>query len=160
MPARYKRNSATVAPDFGRGCFTRKEYVMAKNDNAAVIIPSNLDVLPEPHEIEVAWILARHFSCSVQFMKRIDSYKIKTPDIEMLGIQWEMKSPTGNSKTTIRRQFARASKQSKYIVIDSRRSELPETIFENRLRYELSEWRSVKKVILITKAGKVVEIAP
>jgi hypothetical protein len=45
----------------------------------------------------------------------------------------------------------RALKQSKYIIIDGSRSSLPDDIIENRLRYEISKRREVKRLIFVTK---------
>jgi hypothetical protein len=60
-----------------------------------VIIPAGHPNPPEQHEIEAAWILARHFRTTVEFLIPIDDYKRKTPDIIMLGIEFEIKSPIG-----------------------------------------------------------------
>ena len=52
---------------------------------AKVIIPPNLDNPPESHEVELAWILARHYGQSIEFLKPIDDYKRTTPDFVMSG---------------------------------------------------------------------------
>jgi hypothetical protein len=124
----------------------------------AVIIPGTLDIAPEPYEIEVAWILARHFSATVEFLKPVDGYKIKTADIVMNGLMWEIKSPIGNSVTSIGHHIAKASKQSKYIVFDARRAKLPDSDIEKRLQREFRARRSIQRLLLIKKTGEVVEV--
>jgi len=113
---------------------------------------------PEPHEIDAAWILARHFQCTVEFLTPIDDYKRKTADIVMLGVAWEMKCPMGASKSTIRNQFRRASRQSKCIIIDTRRTTLEYSSIEKEMLFQIKERPYIRKVILINKFGKVVEI--
>ena len=105
--------------------------------------------------------LAHHFQCDVEFLVPIDDYKRKTADISMLGVVWELKSPTGTSRSTIGNQFRRASQQSRNIVIDTRRTALEYDTIEKTVLFELKNRPSMKKVnrvILIDKFEKVVEI--
>jgi hypothetical protein len=123
-----------------------------------VILPTSHPNKPEQHEIDIAWILARHFQCTVEFLIPVDDYKRKTADIVMFGVEWEMKSPTGESKSTIGAQFRRASRQSGSIVLDSRRTKLKYEDIEKQVIIEAKQRTSIKRVILIDKLGKVVEI--
>jgi len=70
-----------------------------------VTIPVGHPSPPEPHEVDAAMILARHYKCAVEFLAPVDDYKRKTADIVMLGVLWEIKSPIGASKSTIGNQF-------------------------------------------------------
>jgi hypothetical protein len=127
-------------------------------DKANVIIPESLRVQPEAHETDAAWVLARHYNTEVEFLRPVDGYKIKTPDMKMSGQEWEIKSPTGKAKTNVGHQLESASKQSKYIVYDGRRSGLDDDTIQRRIRYELASRSSVKKLIYINKNSEVVEI--
>ncbi|MDR1291804.1 MAG: hypothetical protein LBJ91_00190 [Clostridiales Family XIII bacterium] len=131
---------------------------VTKSSKAKVTIPGDLDNFPERHEVDAAWILARHYDCEVSFLKATDSYKIKSPDISINQIPWEIKSPQGKSKYTVRRQLGRASKQSKYIVFDGRRTSLPDNVLVSRIRDEWKERRSIKRIIFINKSAEVLEI--
>jgi hypothetical protein len=124
---------------------------------AMVIIPENHPNPPETHEIEAAWILARHFKCIVEFIIPLDDYKRKTPDILMNGRVAEIKSPEGNSrKNTIRNQFDRANKQlANDLVIDSRSTKLDDKILCQAIEKELQARHRIKRVILIKKDAKV-----
>jgi len=124
-----------------------------------VIIPTGNYNPPESHEIDVAWIIARHFSCTVEFLIPVDDYKRKTADISIGNNEWEIKSPSGASKTTVHRQFERASKQSKYIVFDGRRTTLSDKILLSRIKKELKERRSIKRLLFIKKDSKILEIS-
>ena len=52
---------------------------------AKVIMPTDLPNLPEQHEVEVAWIVARHYQKTIEFLKPVDDYKRTTADFVMDG---------------------------------------------------------------------------
>jgi hypothetical protein len=127
--------------------------------NAQIVIPNNLTPPPEDHEIKIARILAEHYNCIVEFLKPINSYKIKTPDFVMNGLLWEIKSPIGNSKKhTIKDQFKNAKGKMHHLVIDGSRTKLSDDFIEGRIRFELNTHRSVKKMLFIKKSGEVIEV--
>ena len=122
-----------------------------------VIIPVGHPNPPEPHEEDSAKVLAKHYKCTVEFLVPVDDYMRKTADIIMLGVEWEIKSPTGSSRFAIQRQFQRASKQARHIIIDSRRTKLDYASIEKSIRFEMNKRSYIKKVILIDKFENVVE---
>ena len=123
-----------------------------------VIIPGNHPNPPMPHEVDVALILARHYKTTIEFIVPVDDYKRKSADIVMLGVEWEIKCPSGTSKSTISGQFQRASKQSKNIVIDTRLTKLKFEEIEKRVFNEIKKRTNIKKVVLIDKYEKIIEI--
>ncbi|MDR0518633.1 MAG: hypothetical protein LBG82_01050 [Clostridiales Family XIII bacterium] len=124
-----------------------------------VIIPVAHPNPPEAHEVEAARVLALHFGCEVKFLIPVDDYKRKTPDIAMLGLEWEIKSPRGSSKrSTIRSQFANAKGKSKHLIIDGQNTPLDDGFVINKLHAEIRKRQSVKKLIYITKERKVLDI--
>jgi len=132
-----------------------------KNNNknyGLVIIPTDHPNPPEQHEVDAAYVLARHYQTIVEFLVPLDDYKRKSADILMQNVVWEIKSPNGSSKSTIRNQFRRASKQSKFIIIDTRRTQLKYQSIEKSVLFEVKERPYIKKVILIDKHEIVVEI--
>jgi len=42
-----------------------------------VVLPVDSRTPPEPHEVEVAWILARHFGVVVEFLRPSEGYKMR-----------------------------------------------------------------------------------
>ena len=142
--------------------FDKMSYMVKKkrtqSNPGQVIIPTSHPNPPEPHEIDTAWILARHFRCTIEFLTPVDDYKRKSADVVMLGVEWEIKCPDGNSKTTINTQFRRASRQSKHIVIDTRRTTLEYDRIEKSVHYEMKKRVTIKRVILINKAAAVFEV--
>ncbi|MCA9301142.1 hypothetical protein H6801_01330 [Candidatus Nomurabacteria bacterium] len=121
-----------------------------KRKNGRTIIP--LGVFPEMHELETAAVfLAQGFDVEFLLPSRIKG--IRTPDVKIDNILWEIKCPTGSGKKTVEKQLQRASGQSKNIIFDSRRTKLVDTYIEKELRKQLKLSRSFKKLILITKEG-------
>jgi len=126
-----------------------------------VVIPGNHPNPPLQHEVDTAMLLARHYNTVVEFLIPIDDYKRKTADIAMLGVEWELKCPTGTSKATIENQFRRASKQAKNIIIDTRRTILEYENIEKSVHFVMKRRPSMKKVnkiILIDKFENVIAI--
>ena len=137
-------------------CMGKKED--KQQNSGKIIIPANHPNPPEPHEVDTAMILARHFQCVVEFIIPIDDYKRKSADILMQGIEWEIKSPYGASKSTIGNQFQFATKQSKNIILDTRRTKLDDENIRKKVLIEIKKRSSIKKVILVNKFENVVEI--
>lgn len=127
------------------------------NKRFDVIIADTIHPLPEQHEVEIAWILAKHFRCNVEFLQPQAGYKMKTPDIVMKGVMWEIKSPTGSSrKATIEYQF-KGLKQSRNLIIDGRRTKLDDTFIVEQLEKEAKHHRTAT-ILFIDKAQKVLEV--
>jgi len=125
---------------------------------AEVIIPEGMKPRPEDHELAVAWILAKHYNCLVEFLRPVAGYRTKTPDVVMNGVMWEIKSPTGNSrKSTVEYQF-KGLKQSRNLVLDGRRTRLSDVFIESQIRQEIVRHSRVGKVLFIAKSGKVIEL--
>jgi hypothetical protein len=130
-----------------------------KLNSGQVIIPAGHPNPPETHEVDAAWVLARHYSTVVEFLIPVDDYMRKTPDIVMLGVEWEIKSPKGNSRrNTIKDQFMNAHGKSHHLVIDGGRTPLDDVFILGKIHYELSNHRRIKKLLFITKERKVLEI--
>lgn len=63
-----------------------------------VIVQTYLVDVPREHELSAALILAHHFKTDVVFLRPETK---KTPDVNVNGTKWEIKSPRGDSKKTI-----------------------------------------------------------
>lgn len=121
-----------------------------------VIIKTDLLDRPEDHELSAALILAAHFKSDVIFLRPESR---KTPDIDVSGTKWEIKSPRGNGKKTIDNNLRTARKQSRNIVIDLRRIKLRQQNVLSRINFYLSAGpHGFKKLLIITKTRKVIEI--
>jgi len=150
-----KRCSTLLYPDIMRPMGKKKNN---RVNSGQVIIPNGHPNPPTPNEMDVALVLSRHYQTTVEFIVPVDDYKRKSADVLMQDVVWEIKCPAGASKSTIRNQFRRASKQSKCIIIDTRRTKLKYQNIEKSVLFEIKERPYIKKVILIDKSEKVIEI--
>ncbi len=120
-----------------------------------VIIPQAVHPVPARFELSAASLLLEFFQADIQFLPVAS---MSTPDIEVSGEKWEIKSPVGGSKYTIQRQFQRAAKQSHNVIIDARRIKIHIARVRREVAYQASLAKSTKQVLLIEKTGKVVRI--
>ena len=112
---------------------------------------------PESHEVSASRILANYFKTDVYFVKR--SSNIKTADIKIGNIYWEIKSPKGDGKRTIQNNLRVADGQSPNLIVDMRRSKMHIRRAEGRIRQFLTEGHTkFKRVLLIKKDEKIVVI--
>lgn len=120
----------------------------------SVVIPVGLKPYPESYEITAADIIAKHFDENAIFIKRS---RHKTPDLSIKNLSWEIKSPTGTGKHNIQHCLQDASSQSQNIILDTRRSK----IHQNRIKIEATRQfkliRRAKRLLIITKDGKIIE---
>jgi len=117
-----------------------------------VIIPSDTNPLPETHEVSAAQVISNFLKSDVEFIVR-NNYK--SPDINIGGVLWEIKSPTGTGKRNIERQLQLAMKQSENIIFDARRSKIHIVKIRNKLIYQANLTKRLKNLFLITKSGNV-----
>jgi hypothetical protein len=129
-----------------------------KKNNAQVLVPLDMSNPPESHEKEAAWIIARHYNTTVEFLRRMEGYHIRTPDIVLDGVLYEMKSPKGTSNQNVVRQLKRATKQSRNIIFDARRTSVDDEILLSKIRRELQFRHSIRRFIFITKKHEILEI--
>lgn len=93
-------------------------------------------------------------------MNEIRSYRQtdKTPDINVAGRKWEIKSPKGDGKKTIENNLRAARKQSLYLIVDLRRIKMYRAKALTRINFFLSKPHRFYKVSVITKSKKVIKI--
>ena len=123
--------------------------------NYSVIIPKDVYPKPSAKEISAAYILLDFFTKDIQFVTRNTG---KTPDFLIDNKYWELKSPTGDGKRNLQHTVSRALKQSSYIIIDARFSKIHIAKIKSYLKNEKSKNKQIKKLLLIDKQKKVIEI--
>ena len=83
----------------------------------------------------------------------------RRPDFIMNGIEWEMKSPKGQTRSNLEHAFQAAVKQSVNIVFDLRRMQMPSdkavTITKQLFGYS----KNAKRLTIITKDGELLDLA-
>ena len=118
-------------------------------------IEKEIGAVIEPHEALAADVLALN-GFDVKFLKPLNTYKTKTPDITMNGIDWEIKSPTSSEKNTIKNSIHKATKQSRNLIVDTIRTNLSDEVIIQQIEVSIAKHRSIKKLIVITKTRKII----
>lgn len=111
----------------------------------------------EAHEYDTIYYLAR-YGFNVEVIRPTNCPKTKNPDFLIGGSIWEAKSPEGSGSSTIARQFHKAGKQADKIVLDLRRIKLPAARAEAEAISRFSKSCSIKRLLLITKDGRLLDI--
>lgn len=120
-----------------------------------VVVPSSIKPWPSEQEMSAAYILAEYFQTDVKFVIRGAH---KSADFLISGKYWELKSPTGAGKHNVQHSLQRAAKQSKNIVFDARFSRIHANRLKSELRSQMRLIHGIKRLLLVEKDGKVVEI--
>ena len=96
---------------------------------------------------------------TVSFLVRKEGEHQSSADVEIDGIEWEMKSPVSNSLSNIQKTLRKAAHQSSCIIYDSQRvKNLTDQQIERELRKQAVALRSVKHVIFVTKKRNLIDI--
>lgn len=121
-----------------------------------IIIPADASIWP--HELETARALAR-VGHSVEFMSRTEGNLVKSPDIVMDGIAWEMKAPKSSGERHLDRVLRRAPKQSPNIIIDALRMESARDAEVQKQLLKLSrKIKAVRRLLLVKTNRELVDI--
>ena len=122
-------------------------------DTGKIIIPANAH--PWPHELRVAKILAQT-GHTVEFIPKSN---IKTADILLDGIVYEIKSPRSFKTNSLEHIVKGALRQSPNIIIDASYLKNCQTQrLHNFLSTQARMRKQIKKVIFITKTDKIIDI--
>ncbi len=112
------------------------------------------EALVQPHELNVATIL----SWSGEDVAFIPANNIHSmPDIEYANLEWEIKSPVGNSSYTLENNVRLALRQSNNIIIDLQRTKLLDEKCLRTLEHRAKKLGKKYKIMAITKTKKVVK---
>ena len=126
-----------------------------KKRKGKIIIPDGR--VPWAHEMRAAEILA----ADGHVVEFLPEGMIKTADILLDGVEFEVKSPLTSKINTFEHNLKRAVKQSSNIIIDASRMDcrrMPETKIKTFLIAKCRRHRQIKRMLLITKAGQIVDI--
>lgn len=126
------------------------------NQKGRVIIPAEANVWP--HEYRCAKTLA-DAGHTVEFLIASSGSRVKSADIQMDGVVWEIKCLETDKLATVEKKVRKALHQSRNAIIDSRRMKgLKTSDVERKLRTLADELKSLKRLILISKDGTVIDI--
>ena len=83
-----------------------------------VVVPRGTSVWP--HELATAKALAMA-GHDVEFLPRIDGKEVKSADVLMDGVAWEMKSPTSAGVESLQKVLRSAGRQSHNVIVNTAR---------------------------------------
>ena len=120
------------------------------------IIPNG--VVLKTHE-NATVVFLTELGFDVELIPKSNTQGVHTPDILMDKIRWEMKSPTGKGKYLISNTIQRAVLQSQNVIIDLRRAKRHQTKCLREINQEFEKSRSLKRIKIITKSRKIIDLS-
>ena len=131
---------------------------MARKQIGIIIVPPG--VFMNVHEKMAVDFLATKIGNDITFLVPERRKGTRTPDIEMNGLRWEIKSPTGKSSRTIENNLRIAIKQSPNIVIDLRRMDgrIPTSRLLKEVEHRFNDAKSIKRLIVITRLETYIDL--
>jgi hypothetical protein len=112
---------------------------------------------PEPHEIQTALFLKKKDK-DVKFLAPKNRNLIKTPDILMDELKWEIKSPISNGSRVMEHALRSATKQSPNVIIDLRRCKLTDERALHQITFTAKQRTALRRLIVITKTQKIIDL--
>lgn len=124
---------------------------MPRKRVGVIVVPPGVFV--DIHEKIAVDFLAAKIGNDVMFLIPDRRKGVRTPDIEMNGLWWEIKSPTDKSSRTIENNLRLALKQSPNIVLDLRRIDgrIPTKKLLKEVERRFTGAKSIKRLIVITR---------
>ncbi|MBR0461017.1 hypothetical protein IJI91_03495 [Candidatus Saccharibacteria bacterium] len=111
---------------------------------------------PWSHEFRVAEILAST-GHRVEFLPEGN---LHSADILVNEVEFEIKSPKSSNANSLEHNIKKALRQSKNIIIDtSRIKKVQNDKIRNFLINQMRSRKQIKKLLLVTKQGKVIDIS-
>ena len=116
------------------------------------IIPNG--VVLEKHEYKTI-LFFTEIGEDVELIPKSNKKGIRTADIVMDGLQWELKSPRGKGRWLLENTLKKANRQSPNIVIDLRRIKIHQDRCLQELEKQFYKSKGVKWLKVITKTKKI-----
>ena len=110
----------------------------------------------EDHEYQTVKLLLEK-GYDIELIPTSQIKGMRTPDISINGVLWEIKSPTGNSKNTAKHTIQNASHQAFNIIVDLRRCGLSQELAIKDLKYNYELSRRLKQMMIITKEEDILD---
>lgn len=112
---------------------------------------------PDKYEWRVAAVLTDYFKSNIAIRRSSQSY---SPDLLVIRLNqlWEIKNIRGNGTHTIEHNLSKAKLQSDKVIISLYRTNMTPKRAIGRIKAELIRNREIKRLLLVTKDGKVIEI--
>ena len=125
-------------------------------DSNGKITPNGVSL--EKHEYATVLLLTE-MGYDVELVPRSNREGEHTPDIIIDNVKWEMKSPTGETRNTIKNIIQSALRQSVNIILDLRRIKRPMEKCLRDINREFTHNKRIKRLLVITKSKKVIDFS-
>ena len=113
-------------------------------------------VILKPHEYATV-VFHTDLGLDVELIPKSNTQGVHTADIRLNKLLWEMKAPKGQGKYLIQNTLHRAAHQSENVIIDLRRIKIHQTKCLREIEKEFTLSKSLKRIKIITKTGKLVD---
>lgn len=120
------------------------------------IIPNG--VVLETHEM-AAVVFLTEMGCDVELVPKSNKYGEHSPDIKMARLFWEIKCPRGRGKYLIQNILHKAARQSENVIIDLRAIKMHPYRAMAEIQKEFTLSKRIKRLKVITKAGKLIDFS-
>lgn len=114
-------------------------------------------VKTEPGEDSTILYLTQ-FGFDIDLIMPTSIKNMNNPDIMIMNSVWEIKTPSSYSKATIKKRFRKAANQAGRIIFDLRNVKKNSDAVEKQIIDLFSEDGTVRRMIIIEKTGKVIDI--
>jgi hypothetical protein len=130
---------------------------MGRRRIGTIVVPPG--AVLDAHEKKAVDFIAIERGANVTFLIPNRQKGRKTPDIEMNGLLWEIKSPKGKSPRTIENNLRLAILQSTYIILDLRRLDgrVPTRKHLAEIDRQFKLAKSIRHIIVITREEAAVD---
>ncbi len=112
---------------------------------------------PTESDIVVANVFAR-LGYDVEFIAPSRAYRVRTPDINMDGIAWEIKCPTSRKIDKFRQNISSALEQSQNMIIGTFRTKTTDEKIIKFIADYLKDHKKVKRLKVVTKNHQILDL--
>jgi hypothetical protein len=112
---------------------------------------------PTESDIVVANVFAR-LGFDIEFIAPSRAYMVRTPDIHMDGLAWEIKCPESNKMDKIRQNIEEVVHQSKSIIIGTFRTPILDEKIIKYITKHFVKNRKIKRLKVVTKTHQVLDL--
>lgn len=125
---------------------------MNQNHRSGIFIPPGRKVWPHGDRVAKILAMAGH---NVEFLLENGQ---KSPDILLDGVEFEIKSPKTVSANTLEHLLKKGLRQCSNLIIDTSRTKMRDDKVCSFLVAQMRKTKQIKKMLLITKKGQIIDI--
>jgi len=113
-------------------------------------------VILEKHEIATVVFLTE-LGFDVKLIPQSNAKGVRTPDLIINGVSWELKCPRGQGRWLLENTLQRAVKQSPNVIIDLKRIRIHQTKCLKELEKQFGYSKGLEHLKIITKTRKIID---